>query len=128
MTPTNFHSSPFRLCRSTRPSQQLMADAFFTDETILDVQNEMILDVQKFIREREGLHARGEQARSLRDAGRLAEAEAALSALLSEAEDLCGEHSFHLADFLKSLGILFLKQGHVVKAEMTFVRMDLLRD
>lgn len=78
-----------------------MADAFFTAShserlsLLENVQNEVILDVEKFIREREAL---------------------------------CGEHSFHLADFLKSLGILFLKQGHVVKAEMTFVRMDLLRD
>ena len=94
-------------------------------DTQLDrIKDEAIFDVQKFKREREGLHARGEQARNLRNTGQLAEAEAALSALLSEAEDLCGQHSCHLADFLKSIGILFWEQGHVVKEEMTFVRMD----
>eukprot|EP00639_Heterosigma_akashiwo_P010471 CAMPEP_0206369410 /NCGR_PEP_ID=MMETSP0294-20121207/5285_1 /ASSEMBLY_ACC=CAM_ASM_000327 /TAXON_ID=39354 /ORGANISM="Heterosigma akashiwo, Strain CCMP2393" /LENGTH=541 /DNA_ID=CAMNT_0053816169 /DNA_START=65 /DNA_END=1687 /DNA_ORIENTATION=- len=84
-------------------------------------------DVQKFQHHFEELHTRGEEARALRDRGRLAEAEKVLLILLEETEHLCGKESHHMSDVLKSLGILFTKLGRHHEAEKAFVRMDWLR-
>lgn len=84
-------------------------------------------DCQTFRRQHESLMQRGEAARALRNAGRHAEAEQALSMLLAETEELCGESSCHLSNVLKSLGILYLGQGRFQDALNAFVRMDKLR-
>ena len=48
--------------------------------------------------------------------------------LLAEAEEVCGTHSHHLSDFLKSLGILYVTQGREREAEVALARMDRLRN
>lgn len=85
-------------------------------------------DYQEFQRLRMELHDRGEQARALRNAGRFAEAETVMLDLLREVEDLCGNHSHQLSDFLKSLGILYSQQGRNREAEKMLRRMDWLRN
>jgi tetratricopeptide (TPR) repeat protein len=84
-------------------------------------------DVNEFDLWKQGLHERGERARDLRKAGHHIEAEKTLSELLMECEEICGEHSRHLSDFLKSLGILYHQQGRRQDAVKAFTRMDRLR-
>ena len=84
-------------------------------------------DKKEFDLWRQGLHGRGERARDLRNAGRFIEAERTLSDLLVECEERCGEHSSHLSDFLKSLGILYVQQARRQDAVKAFIRMDRLR-
>ena len=74
------------------------------------------------------MHDRGEKAGSLRDNGQFAKAESALLTILAETEEVCGTHSHHLSDFLKSLGILYVTQGREREAEVALARMDRLRN
>jgi hypothetical protein len=48
--------------------------------------------------------------------------------LLAEMEEVCGMHSHHLLDFLKSLSILYVTQEREPEAEVALARMDRLRN
>ena len=98
------------------------------EKDVVTLWEDMKQDVKELELWRQGLHDRGERARNLRNDGRVREAEMALSKLLVEAEEMCGEHSHQLSDFLKSLGILYSQQGRMLEAEKAFVRMDRLRN
>ena len=97
-------------------------------DTVVEMMERVMLDVRKFQEWQDNMHDRGEKARSLRDNGQFAKAESALLTLLAEMEEVCGTHSHHLSDFLKSLGILYVTQEREPEAEVALARMDRLRN
>jgi hypothetical protein len=114
-------------CMIQDATQHSVLKALDKDAAKAQIVSNTIDDVKEFKAKNQKLVARLEEAIACRNSKQFSRAETLFTKRLSEAEELCGRNSVHVATFAKSFGILRAQQERWSEAEDFLARADRLR-